>query len=71
MPRTHTPNLPTVRLGNDPLELLTVREVAARTGKHPETIKRWIRDGHLLAVRLGPRDLRVRASDLAAAVKPR
>ncbi len=32
--------------------LLTMSEVARRIGKHPSTIRRWVDDGLLTAVRL-------------------
>ncbi len=43
--------------GGDP-GLVSVREVAAQLGVHPETIRRLIHDGRLDAVRVG-RVLRV------------
>ena len=47
-------------------ELLTVLEVAARLKLNPETVRRWIREGKLPAIKLGPTNAgwRVRASDL-------
>jgi excisionase family DNA binding protein len=33
--------------------MLTVPEVARRVGKHPETIRRWIREGRLPAAKIG------------------
>jgi excisionase family DNA binding protein len=33
--------------------MLTVPEVARRTGKNPETIRRWIREGKLRATKVG------------------
>ena len=33
--------------------MMTVPEVAKRIGKHPETIRRWIRDGKLPATKIG------------------
>jgi excisionase family DNA binding protein len=32
--------------------LLTVREVAARLRLHPETVRRWLRDGRLRGARI-------------------
>lgn len=48
-------------------ELLTVDEVARRLKLHPETIRRWIREGRLKAVKLGSdrSGFRVRASEVA------
>jgi excisionase family DNA binding protein len=33
--------------------LLTVAEVAERLRTHPETVRRWMRDGRLRGIRLG------------------
>lgn len=33
--------------------MLTVPEAARRTGRNPETIRRWIRSGRLRATRVG------------------
>jgi excisionase family DNA binding protein len=44
--------------GTEPGGLVSVREVAAQLGVHPETIRRLIHDGRLDAVRVG-RVLRV------------
>lgn len=33
--------------------MLTVPEVARRVGKHPETVRRWIREGKLPATKIG------------------
>lgn len=33
--------------------MLTVPEAARRTGRHPETIRRWIRSGRLRSTRVG------------------
>lgn len=33
--------------------MLTVPEAARRTGRHPETIRRWIRSGRLRSSRVG------------------
>lgn len=45
-------------VGGEPDSLVSVREVAAQLGVHPETIRRLIHDGRLDAVRVG-RVLRV------------
>jgi excisionase family DNA binding protein len=47
-------------------ELLTVAEVAQRLKLHQETVRRWIREGKLPAIRLGRTQAgyRVRKSDL-------
>jgi excisionase family DNA binding protein len=46
-------------------ELLTVEEVAEALRVDDATVRRWIADGRLAGVRLGPKLLRVKASDLA------
>ena len=38
---------------DEPTKLLTVFDVAERLQVHPETIRRWIRDGRLTAIDLG------------------
>jgi len=38
---------------NETEKALSVNEVAARLRKHPEVIRRWIRDGKLKAYRSG------------------
>ena len=45
-------------VGREPDGFVSVREVAAQLGVHPETIRRLIHDGRLDAVRIG-RVLRV------------
>ena len=45
-------------VGGEPESLVSVRDVAAQLGVHPETIRRLIHDGRLDAVRVG-RVLRV------------
>ena len=37
----------------DDQEVLTVKEAAARLKLNPETIRRWIKSGHIRAVSLG------------------
>ena len=41
-------------------ELLTVKEVAARLGLHPMTVRRKIREGELRAMQLGGKGSSVR-----------
>lgn len=36
---------------------ITVPQAARRTGKHPETIRRWIREGKLRARKIGTQHL--------------
>jgi excisionase family DNA binding protein len=38
---------------DEPRKLMTVQAVADYLGVHPETIRRWIRDGRLTAIDLG------------------
>ena len=40
-------------------DLLTVAEVAEWARVHPKTVYRWIKDGRLEALQLGPRTFRV------------
>ena len=47
--------------------MLTVSEAAERTGRSPETVRRWIRQGRLPAERVGSRHA-IRAEDLAQIV---
>lgn len=44
--------------------MLTVPEVARRVGKHPETIRRWIREGKLPATKIGTQHI-IDEDDLA------
>lgn len=44
--------------------MLTVPEVARRVGKHPETVRRWIREGKLPATKIGTQHI-IDESDLA------
>lgn len=46
-------------------------DAARRTGRHPETIRRWIRAGRLRAERVGTRHLIDEAELEAAAEEPR
>jgi excisionase family DNA binding protein len=48
--------------------MLTVPEIAARVGRDPETIRRWIRTGKLRARKVGR--LRRRAASLVEIVGP-
>ncbi len=51
--------------------MLTVGEAARRTGRNPETIRRWIRAGKLRASKEGQRQLIDEADLEAAAEEPR
>lgn len=46
--------------------MLTVPEAARRTGRNPETIRRWIRSGRLRSTKAGTQHL-IDESDLAEA----
>jgi excisionase family DNA binding protein len=48
----------------------TVREAAERLGVSTSTVWRWIDAGQLAAVRVGPRAIRIRSSDVQTAVRP-
>ena len=45
--------------------MLTVPEAARRTGRNPETIRRWIREGRLRSQRVGTQHL-IDEADLQA-----
>lgn len=45
-------------------ELLTIDEVAAELKLHPDTIRRYIREGKLKQTRVGGTAIRVRRSEL-------
>lgn len=47
--------------------MLTVPEAARRTGKNPETIRRWIREGKLRAHKVGTQHV-LEEEDLADAM---
>lgn len=50
--------------------LLTVGQAADVLGVHHQTIRGYIRDGHLKARRIGSRTIRISASDLDAFMQP-
>lgn len=45
-------------------ETFTVRSAALRLGCSPETVYKLIRAGHLIALRIGPKMLRIKRSEL-------
>jgi len=47
--------------------MLTVPEAAKRTGRNPETIRRWIREGKLTARKVGTQHV-IEEEDLAQAL---
>ena len=51
---------------NDPNALLTVDDVAERCGVRVTTVRTWIKDGALAALRLSGRHYRMREADVEA-----
>ncbi len=51
-------------------DLVPLPEAAAYCSVSYRTIRRWIADGRLSAVRVGPRLLMVKAADLDALITP-
>lgn len=51
-------------------ELIGLTEAAQRCGVHYRTIRRWIANGDLNAVRVGPRLLKVDGADLDRLMRP-
>jgi excisionase family DNA binding protein len=49
--------------------MITVPEAARRTGRNPETIRRWIREGKLQAQKVGTQHT-IEEADLAAILEP-
>jgi excisionase family DNA binding protein len=45
--------------------MLTVAEAARRSGRHPETVRRWIREGRLPAKKIGTQHI-IEEGDLEA-----
>ena len=52
-------------------ELLTVEQVAAELQLHPDTVRRYIRERKLRAVRLSSTNMRIRRSELDRFLKER
>lgn len=52
-------------------ELLTIEQVAEALKLHPDTIRRYIREKKMRAVRLSATNLRVRRSELDRFIKER
>lgn len=50
------------------MELWTISETAEKLGVSTKTVRQWIRSGHLRAVRLGPRVVRVVPGDVHEAM---
>ncbi|MCT9000795.1 helix-turn-helix transcriptional regulator [Microbacterium memoriense] len=51
-------------------EWLTLRDTAERLSISEKSVRRWIADGRLKAVRIGPRLLRVDADSILAVAEP-
>lgn len=54
-----------------PDRLLSVAQVAERLNAKPATVRLWIREGRLPAIKVGPRLWRVAETDLAAFLRQR
>jgi excisionase family DNA binding protein len=52
-------------------ELLTIDQVADELQLHPDTVRRYIRERKLVAVRLSATNVRVRRSDLDKFIQER
>jgi excisionase family DNA binding protein len=52
-------------------ELLTIDQVAKELQLHPDTIRRYVRENKLKAVRLSPTNLRIWRSELKRFLKER
>jgi excisionase family DNA binding protein len=53
-----------------PDDLLTTREVADRARVSTVTVTRWMHDGRLTGIKVGPRTFRYRRSDVEALLAP-
>jgi excisionase family DNA binding protein len=51
-------------------ELIGLQEAADRCGVSYRTVRRWISDGRINAVRVGPKLLKISVSDLDRIVQP-
>ncbi|WP_370499771.1 helix-turn-helix domain-containing protein [Mycolicibacterium sp. jd] len=69
MPRS-TPRQPANRRERRHPDLIGLQEAADCCDVSYRTIRRWIAAGHLNAVRVGPRLLKVDADELAAFLQP-
>ena len=53
-------------------DLLTVKAAAFEAGVHPRTLRRWIDEGKIEAVQVGPTDrIRIERDELARVMRPR
>lgn len=55
-----------MRMANPEDQLLTVQEVANHLRVNKQTVRNWIDDGKLAAIRVGSRRVRIRRGDLDA-----
>lgn len=55
---------------NDPQRLITIQEAALRCGVHKNTLRNWILEGKLKAVRIGARIVRIDPAELDALTTP-
>ena len=53
-----------------PAELLGITAAASYCDVDPRTVRRWIAAGHLAAVRVGPRLIKISKTDLDALRQP-
>lgn len=53
------------------VQLLTAQQVAERLSVHPESVRRWTREGRLVAIALPSGRKRYRVEDVDAMVRPR
>ena len=67
MSKSHTP---VKRRERPRAELIGLQDAADRCGISYRTIRRYIAAGHLNAVRIGPRLLKIDAADLAKITQP-
>lgn len=51
-------------------DLLTTREVADQARVSTVTVTRWMHDGRLVGIKVGPRTFRFRRSDVEALLSP-
>lgn len=65
-----TTRIPASRRERRHPELIGLPEAAERCGVHYRTMRRWVSEGRISAVRVGPKLLKVDAADLAALLQP-
>ncbi len=57
-------------LEREPKQLLTLRGAARLLEVSPTTVLRWVRENRIPAIRLGPRTIRIRVSDIDRMLRP-